>query len=166
MCTEKLEICIKVLLKVSKKEQHLDEKENLMWGNRLWNVDCVWLSEVMAQHSFLCRGFWTLDFVKAGNVLVLLPSEGGTREWLRCFVSKYWIGHLLNKWKSVYHWFLLKWSQFKLWLLLLRFFMTSVRYFKALLGLIKIVCRLYPLQLIIHQPTWCITFYCSGMIVK
>lgn len=149
---EKLELCIKVLFKISKKEQHVDGKKNLMWRNQLWNVDCIWLSEVMAQHSCLCRGFWTLEFRESRECVgkyYCQVKEVPLSEWNALLVNTelviYWICG-----KSVYHWFLLKWSQFKLWLLLLRFFMTFFRYSKGLLKLSNIECRLYPLQLIIH----------------
>ena len=114
----------------------------------------------MAQHSFLCRGFWTLGFHESRECVgkyYCHVKEVPQSEWDALLVNTelviYWVCG-----KSFYHWFLLKWSQFKLWLLLLRFFMTSFRCSKGLLGLFKIKCSLYPLQLIIHQPTWCITF--------
>jgi hypothetical protein len=68
--------------------------------------------------------------------------------------------------KSVIYWFLLQWSHFKLLLLLLRFFMIFFRYSKGLLGLFKIECMLYPLQLFIHQLILCITLAVQKLLKK
>jgi hypothetical protein len=67
---EALETCIKVLLKISEKEQYLDGKKNMMWRIGCEMVTAFNWLRLWHSAGFCVQSVAHSGFIKAGNVLV------------------------------------------------------------------------------------------------